>query len=87
VLGERYYVILVPDMEDHGEVDYDAKIISINKDAEPEARERTLLHETIHAGLFESGHNVMWDEEKEEPIVRALEHALWRAGYRRLGPS
>lgn len=57
-----------------GMFDSEKMTIFVSKSGRHNHRD-TLLHEIIHAILFFSGHNELLGE-KEEAIVRALEHGL-----------
>lgn len=80
ILGTQYKVTK-QSMEDHGDVDFNTKVIRIKKEDPADVQERTLLHEIIHAVHYESGHlfNI---EDVEEGLVRVTESCLWDLGYR-----
>ena len=76
VLGETYTVVTLPLPDDeHGQCDCEKKIIKLNCDAPP----ATLLHELLHAILFESGLSFVLEDRTEEAVVRAIEHGLVKA--------
>jgi len=62
----------------YGDCDTDKKVIRINK--RHKGQSGTLVHEVIHAALYESGlafilHSAL-PEGTEEALVRAVEHGL-----------
>lgn len=84
VLGQPYRIVREK-IEDFGGCDSDAKIITIRKGLRSENRQKTLLHETLHAVLAESGHAFQMGEGAEEAVVRAIENGLYQAGWRYKG--
>lgn len=85
ILGQSYSVRRCEHIEHHGECRSDSKEIVLHKDSTGDTAEQVLLHEAMHAILHESGIAFAMENFPglEESTVRALEHGLWRAGYRR----
>jgi hypothetical protein len=81
VLG-REYVIRRKRMRDYGCCDIGPGIIWIRSGLSHEDFHATLMHEVIHGILHESGVHYQFTDELTESIVRAIEHGMWRAGYR-----
>lgn len=81
VLG-RDYLIRRKRMKDYGLCDFGSGTIWLRSGLKGMEAEQTLLHEVIHATLHESGIQFQWTENSTECVVRALEHGLWRAGFR-----
>lgn len=79
IMGQPYTVSVDRKLEDHGECHFDEKHIVIR---EPDD-ERTLLHESTHAILKQTGLCELITEQEQEAIVVAVENGLWQAGYRR----
>lgn len=78
----RDYKVRRKRMKCFGLCDFDAGIIWIKGGLADEPSSQTLLHEIVHAILHESGHHHSQTTGENEALVRALEHGLWRAGYR-----
>jgi hypothetical protein len=80
ILG-REYKVKVTKMPKHtfGDCDVDKAVIRLNSRHGDLAV--TLVHEVIHAALFESGIKHLLDHHEglEEAIVRAIEHGLTTA--------
>lgn len=85
ILG-REYLVRRKRMSSVGMCDFNTGIIYLQSGIRGEVAEATLIHEAIHAVLHESGLHFNWDDKFTESVVRALEHGLFRAGYR-LGES
>lgn len=81
VLG-RDYKIRRKRMRDYGLCDFGPGIIWLRSGLKDEDAHQTLLHEVIHAVLHESGAQFQFSDEVTESLVRAIEHGLWRAGFR-----
>lgn len=86
ILGTEYEIELLDEIEGnlYGLTCSDEKTIKV-KISDDSTTRRTVLHEIVHAILFESGMTWLLESSPglEEGIVRALEHGLWQAGYRR----
>lgn len=81
VLGRSYKVkVKKLSKELYGDCDTDKAVLRLNSRHGDLAT--TLVHETIHAALFESGLKHILDNHEglEEAIVRAIEHGLTTAG-------
>lgn len=76
ILGTEYTVkICKMGKRDYGDCDCEKKIIRLNRDKDEKAE--SLVHEVIHAALYESGLvHLLHPEGLEEAIVRAVEHGL-----------
>lgn len=83
ILG-RTYKIRQKQMKDYGLCDYDNKCILLKTGMSTTQREETILHEVLHAILYESGIGFKFDTSTEEAVVRALEHGLYQAGFKRI---
>lgn len=83
VLGVEFKIRLMPAVDDHGACDGPHRLIMVSEEQDQDEAESTLLHETIHAALFVSGHSETLGSEREEGIVLALEHALHTLYVRR----
>ena len=71
------FKIVLKDMEDFGEMDFDKKIINIRKGLTQEEESDTLIHEVHHAALGISGlSNIMDDENTEEALVRIVDYLV-----------
>ena len=71
------FKIVLKDMEDFGEMDFDKKIISIRKGLTQEEELDTLIHEVHHVALGISGlSNIMDDENTEEALVRIVDYLV-----------
>jgi hypothetical protein len=84
ILG-REYLVRRKRMKDYGSCDFGSGTIWIRSGLKPEGdsgSDATLLHEAIHAILHEAGLHYNWTTDFSESVVRALEHGLWRAGFR-----
>lgn len=80
VLG-RTYAIQYVDLDDtYGEHDQVDKVIRIHHSLSEEDRRATVVHEVIHAILFESGLGQLLDGDLEEALCRAIEHGLMGSG-------
>lgn len=83
--GQNYSVRPARLDDKHGDIDCDRKVIRIDIDAHLGNGHhvgRTVMHEVLHALLYESGHTAWLGDEKEEAIVQCLENGLWQAGFR-----
>lgn len=69
-------------MAPYGLCDFGPGIIWVRSKLSADDAQQTLLHEVIHAVLHESGAQFQFTDEVTESLVRAMEHGLWRAGYR-----
>ena len=75
VLGTEIEV-RVEELQDlHGH--FDADKLLIRMDTKRKQQSETFLHEVMHAALFVSGLTEIMGEEREEAVVRCLEHALF----------
>jgi len=78
VLGRAYTVDLrdYMDSDFYGECDFTKAAIRINKNQKD--LESTIVHEVLHAIIFESGLKYIIDSTDglEEALVRAIEHGL-----------
>lgn len=77
ILGVDYTVKITKMGKDsYGDCDSDKKVIRLNSKKDQKAE--SLIHEVIHAALYESGvvHIIHQTEGLEEAIVRAIEHGL-----------
>jgi len=81
ILG-REYKIRRKRMKEFALCDDDSETIWLRSGIKGDVAEQSLLHEIIHGILFRSGSKFQLDEKQEEAITRALEHGLWKAGYR-----
>lgn len=81
ILG-REYTIRRKRMTESGICDFAAGIIYLKSGLKGKDAEATLLHEVIHGVLHESGLHFNWTDDFTESVVRALEHGLYRAGYK-----
>lgn len=71
------FKIVLKDMEDFGEMDFDKKIINIRKGLTQEEELDTLIHEVHHVALGISGlSNIMDDENTEEALVRIVDYLV-----------
>lgn len=86
ILGQKYTVRKCPHVEPHGECRSESKEIVISDKTTGDMASKTLLHEVVHAVLHESGLSYVLDSTDglEEAVVRAVEHGLWRAGWRNI---
>ena len=76
-VGGMEFKIVLKDMEDFGEMDFDKKIISIRKGLTQEEELDTLIHEVHHVALGISGlSNIMDDENTEEALVRIVDYLV-----------
>ena len=78
----RDYSVRRKRMREYGLCDFDHGIIWIRTGLNYEDAHSTLLHEVVHAVLHESGAQFQFTDELTESLVRAIEHGMWRAGYR-----
>lgn len=80
ILGTTYRIKIKKLGGLHGECWPDKKLIKI--DASKGTFAETLIHEVLHAALFEAGltHLLNTPEGLEEAVVRAIEHGLKTAG-------
>ena len=79
VIAGIQYDIVYKDMKEFGELDSDAKKISISKKIKGEVLLDTLVHEAFHAMLDISGLGYILEDvqpELEEALVRAYDHIL-----------
>ena len=71
------FKIVLKDMEDFGEMDFDKKIINIRKGLTQEEELDTLIHDVHHVALGISGlSNIMDDENTEEALVRIVDYLV-----------
>ena len=71
------FKIILKDMDDFGEMDFDKKIINIRKGLTQEEELDTLIHEVHHVALGISGlSNIMDDENTEEALVRIVDYLV-----------
>ena len=71
------FKIVLKDMEDFGEMDFDKKVIYIRKGLTQEEELDTLIHEVHHVALGISGlSNIMDDEYTEEALVRIVDYLV-----------
>ena len=76
-VGGMQFKIVLKDMEDFGEMDFDKKIINIRKGLTQEDEVDTLIHEVHHVALGISGlSNIMDDENTEEALVRIVDYLV-----------
>ena len=76
-VGGMEFKIVLKDMEDFGEMDFDKRIISIRKGLTQEEELDTLIHEVHRAALGISGlSNIMDDENTEEALVRIVDYLV-----------
>ena len=75
LLGRTYTIIydLKRAGDDYGEVKFRGKVLHINKQLPPLLRDRTILHEAIHAGLADLG-LMKW---ADEGLVGPLEYIVY----------
>lgn len=61
-----------------GEVVCQDQVVKIAKDRHKDEKAvlATLFHELTHFALHVTGHSATWSDEKEEPLVYALENML-----------
>lgn len=78
--GTDYEIVLDDGMlktsEMCGMIDEASTEIRVSSELSQQAMHATLLHETIHAILLQSGHDNSDDPEAYEPIVEALTHGI-----------
>jgi len=83
VLGRGYRIEYVEFEEgNYGECHGEKGIIKIKAGLSDEERRATIVHELLHAILFESGLTHILEHKEtdlEEAIVRAIEHGLLRS--------
>ena len=76
-VGGMEFKIVLKDMEDFGEMDFDKKVIYIRKGLPQEEELDTLIHEVHHVALGISGlSNIMDDENTEEALVRIVDYLV-----------
>ena len=76
-VGGMQFKIVLKDMDDFGEMDFDKKVINIRKGLTQEEELDTLIHEVHHAALGISGlSNIMDDENTEEALVRIVDYLV-----------
>lgn len=76
-VGGMQFKIVLKDMDDFGEMDFDKKIINIRKGLTQEEELDTLIHEVHHVALGISGlSNIMDDENTEEALVRIVDYLV-----------
>jgi len=80
ILGTTYRITKQALLQEHGACIPEARQIILDQDLEEPGS--VLLHEVLHAILWESGHSFRLDDRDEEALVRVLESGLWKAGYR-----
>ena len=79
VIAGIKYDIVYKEMKEFGELDSDAKKISISKKIKNEVLLDTIIHEAFHAMLDISGLGYILEDvqpELEEALVRAYDHIL-----------
>jgi len=77
MVGGMQFKIVLKDMDDFGEMDFDKKIINIRKGLTQEEELDTLIHEVHHVALGISGlSNIMDDENTEEALVRIVDYLV-----------
>lgn len=76
IFGKTVSIIEKENFANFGESNLDDLVITIRKDLDDKAFETTLLHEVIHVMLHISGWNELLEDNKEESLVRMLEHGL-----------
>jgi hypothetical protein len=82
ILGKTYTIEYVPLDEDlYGDCKCGEGAIRIRQNMTYEQKTATIVHEVLHAILFEAGiAHMIDDSNQEEGIVRAIEHGLIRSG-------
>ena len=84
VLGRVYRIEYVAFEEgNYGEMHGEKGLIKIKDGLSPDEWKATIIHELIHAILYESGLTHILEHKEvdlEEAIVRAVEHGLIRSG-------
>ena len=71
------FKIVLKDMEDFGEMDFDKKIINIRKGLTQEEELDTLILEVHHVAVGISGlSNIMDDENTEAALVRIVDYLV-----------
>ena len=76
-VGGMEFKIVLKDMDDFGEMDFDKKVINIRKGLTQEEELDTLIHEVHHVALGISGlSNIMDDENTEEALVRIVDYLV-----------
>ena len=76
-VGGMQFKIILKEMDDFGEMDFDKKIIFIRKGLTEEEQLDTLIHEVHHVALGISGlSNIMDDENTEEALVRIVDYLV-----------
>ena len=76
-VGGMQFKIVLKDMDDFGEMDFDKKVINIRKGLTQEEELDTLIHEVHHVALGISGlSNIMDDENTEEALVRIVDYLV-----------
>ncbi len=78
------YKVRRKQMKDYGFCDWTNKVIYLKTGMSTQMAEETFLHECLHAILYQSGINFQMDDKFEEAVVRALEHGLYQAGFKRI---
>ena len=85
VCGTPYNVVVM-DLPDgiHGLCDSEEHTISISSEITGEKHNEVLLHEVIHAVMFETGLQEFLNDKLHEALCVALSKHLPKAGYRRV---
>ena len=76
IFGKTVSIIEKENFANFGESNLDDLVITIRKGLDDKNFETTLLHEVIHVMLHISGWNELLEDNKEESLVRMLEHGL-----------
>jgi Zn-dependent peptidase ImmA (M78 family) len=79
----RVYPIVYEDLSSEniwGDHLHDERMIRIDENLTPENERATILHEVIHAILFESGLHSMLTRKLEETLCRSIENGLIGTG-------
>lgn len=79
VLGKNYSIAYTPvkEMEQLlGDISFEDKVIRIRNGLSDVETHNTLLHEIIHAVLYDSGMKFLMSGKMEEALTRALENGL-----------
>lgn len=72
-------VFFQPDVEDHGQTDFDRKRILIDSDLSTEGQKETLFHEILHASMEDcAAIKLEYDkkEDREEDVIRHISPLL-----------
>lgn len=84
IMGVEYEVIYTQLAVEHGCILYADRKILIDSTDPPDIQKDSLLHESLHAILYESGLHYQLAESPglEENLVRAIEGGLKQAGFK-----